>query len=321
MLSVYLIERYFKRGRWDSLLDGLAGNGLEMPLPLRARLSGSPTAVTALALRRVGQLSWGPTALSRAMRERLVAGLGDPSLTDGEGGGSSRAVRGPLAGGALSRERLGDGGAVNDTMRDPLTAAAVAAALGDEGDAVSPTAMSRRAARTSAGGALVDGALAGAEPGEIGGNREVGRDVLDVHKDAQADAGRSVRHWALLALAAAQGDDGLIAHSEDRSADDRAMTSAFVLCLLAGDDAFRQAVRFNDLLNWFDEHGDELDADTRMLWRLATLDLGRSAAARCAVSILAAEEDGGGKRATGAEVEAFVGGQQNETDGLLAEVA
>jgi hypothetical protein len=74
-------------------------------------------------------------------------------------------------------------------------------------------------------------------------------------------------------LAATQRDDGLLAGPDDRTQQDRALTSAFVLCLLAGDERFRQTVRFADLMSWFEQHADELDGQTRSLWRLATLDV------------------------------------------------
>ena len=53
MLSVNLIDRFFRARRYEPLLEGLATNGMVLPLPLRVRLSQSPVPAVALGLRRL----------------------------------------------------------------------------------------------------------------------------------------------------------------------------------------------------------------------------------------------------------------------------
>jgi hypothetical protein len=49
-----------------------------------------------------------------------------------------------------------------------------------------------------------------------------------------------------------------------------AQTSAFVLHQLAGHACFRKAVRIDDAVAWFQEHGDQLDDASRRLWERAS---------------------------------------------------
>jgi hypothetical protein len=77
MLSVNLIQRHYQAGRLDQLLDALSAGGLDLPLPLRIRLSQHPACALALGLRRLIELTYGPTELSRAMIVDLLA-LQDP---------------------------------------------------------------------------------------------------------------------------------------------------------------------------------------------------------------------------------------------------
>lgn len=72
MLSVSLIERTLETRDYDRLLRDLANNGMDLPLSLRLRLGQSPTAPLALALRRLVELTYGPTALSRQLVDRLL---------------------------------------------------------------------------------------------------------------------------------------------------------------------------------------------------------------------------------------------------------
>jgi len=73
MLSAATIQRRFESQEYDQLLDALARNGMPLPLPLRVRLSAGPAATLGLALRRLVELTYGPTALSRAMLDALLA--------------------------------------------------------------------------------------------------------------------------------------------------------------------------------------------------------------------------------------------------------
>ncbi|MEX0655053.1 MAG: hypothetical protein WD534_00315 [Phycisphaeraceae bacterium] len=73
MLSLHRIQKQFTTGDHEKLLDGVLANGLRLPLPLRVRLSQGPAAAIALGLRRVVELTYGPTPLSRAMTDALLA--------------------------------------------------------------------------------------------------------------------------------------------------------------------------------------------------------------------------------------------------------
>ena len=73
MLSVYQIERQLRLRHWDVLLRGIVPLGMELPLPLHIRLSQQPVAVMGLALRRVCELTYGPTAVSRDIACTLLA--------------------------------------------------------------------------------------------------------------------------------------------------------------------------------------------------------------------------------------------------------
>ena len=77
---------------------------------------------------------------------------------------------------------------------------------------------------------------------------------------------------ALNALSAMQDDEGLFRHSDDRTEQDRALSSAFVLFLLARLPRFRERIRFAELMTWFDERADRLDEDTAQLYHMASLD-------------------------------------------------
>lgn len=75
MLSIQLIDKTLQQGDHDRLLRELARNGLVMPLPLRVRLGGSGIGATAMGLRRLVELTYGPTALGRELAERLIAAV------------------------------------------------------------------------------------------------------------------------------------------------------------------------------------------------------------------------------------------------------
>ncbi len=196
MLSVYQIERYLRVRHWDMLLRGIVPLGMELPLPLQIRLSQQPVAVMGLALRRVCELTYGPTAVSREIAAKLLA----EQRSDGSFGAA-----GP----------------------DPLATAAAVNALS---------------------------VLEASQPHH--GLAEV---------PAAIDR-------ALIVLAAMQDDDGLFNAPDDRTDDDRAASAAFVLAILAGNDAFRRCVRFADLMTWFDERAESLPDATADFWRLARID-------------------------------------------------
>lgn len=84
MLTTQRIERDFTRRRWDSLLDRILANGLPLPPALRMRLSQSAPAVAALALRRVTELTYGPTPPARAMGAFLADSVGADGTVDGD---------------------------------------------------------------------------------------------------------------------------------------------------------------------------------------------------------------------------------------------
>jgi len=72
MLSGYVIGRDFEQRRIDRLLLGLCRNGLPATLTLQVRLSESPEAVIALALRRLVELSYTPSPLAGEMARALL---------------------------------------------------------------------------------------------------------------------------------------------------------------------------------------------------------------------------------------------------------
>ncbi|MFW6060266.1 MAG: hypothetical protein ACODAQ_08790 [Phycisphaeraceae bacterium] len=73
MLTVDQIQRQFEAGEYEKLLRAVADNGMELPLPLRIRLSQGAVPTIALALRRLVELTYGPTPLSHDMTDALLA--------------------------------------------------------------------------------------------------------------------------------------------------------------------------------------------------------------------------------------------------------
>lgn len=71
MLSIHAIDRSLDSNDYDRLLRDLDRNGLVMPLPLRVQLAESPVGAKGLGLRRLVELTYGPTLLAR----QLIAGL------------------------------------------------------------------------------------------------------------------------------------------------------------------------------------------------------------------------------------------------------
>ena len=84
MLSVHLIERLFRQNDQERLLRGLGESGSDTPLSLLLRLLQSPSATTGLALRRVAELTYGPTPISRDMIQSLLDRQDDDGLFDGD---------------------------------------------------------------------------------------------------------------------------------------------------------------------------------------------------------------------------------------------
>lgn len=71
MLSIHTIDRTLESKDYDRLLRDLTRNGLVMPLPLRVQLAESAVGAKGLGLRRLVELTYGPTALSK----QLIASL------------------------------------------------------------------------------------------------------------------------------------------------------------------------------------------------------------------------------------------------------
>ena len=72
MLSIHAIDRCLDTNDYDRLLRDLDRNGLVMPLPLRVQLAESPVGAKGLGLRRLIELTFGPTALSRQLIDSLI---------------------------------------------------------------------------------------------------------------------------------------------------------------------------------------------------------------------------------------------------------
>lgn len=89
MLSIHTIDRALQSKDYDRLLKDIGQNGLVMPLPLRVQLAESPVGARGLGLRRLIELTYGPTALTRQMIAGLIdAQSPDGSINDAAGRGS-----------------------------------------------------------------------------------------------------------------------------------------------------------------------------------------------------------------------------------------
>jgi hypothetical protein len=77
---------------------------------------------------------------------------------------------------------------------------------------------------------------------------------------------------AAAALTAMQEADGLFFAADDRTEQDRALTGAYILSLLAADADFRRTVRLADLLDYFEANADRLEPDTFALYHLSQMD-------------------------------------------------
>jgi len=94
--------------------------------------------------------------------------------------------------------------------------------------------------------------------------------LLAEHPDGEATpAVRAAYDRALGALAAAQAGDGLFVGAAERTFTERVRHSAAALMLLGDQPAFRAAVRYAELVSWFDEHADRLDPTAERFWTIA----------------------------------------------------
>lgn len=75
MLSIHTIDRALESKDYDRLLRDLTRNGLVMPLPLRVQLAESPVGAKGLGLRRLVELTYGPTALGKQLIDSLLRAL------------------------------------------------------------------------------------------------------------------------------------------------------------------------------------------------------------------------------------------------------
>lgn len=76
MLSIRAIDRALEAKDYDRLLRDLNRNGLVMPLPLRVQLAESAAGARGLGLRRLVELTYGPTALTRQIIRALLRAQG-----------------------------------------------------------------------------------------------------------------------------------------------------------------------------------------------------------------------------------------------------
>lgn len=86
MLSISNIDRTLQSRNYDRLLQDLARNGLVMPLPLRIQLAESAAGARGLGLRRLIELTYGPTAQTfELMRKLMAAQSPSGAVLDGAG--------------------------------------------------------------------------------------------------------------------------------------------------------------------------------------------------------------------------------------------
>ena len=77
MLSLTRMQQLVDSGREQHLLREIVRNGLSLPLPLQVHLASSRVAPLALALRRLAELTYGPTDLATTLTRRLLDLQGD----------------------------------------------------------------------------------------------------------------------------------------------------------------------------------------------------------------------------------------------------
>ncbi|MEM8783354.1 MAG: hypothetical protein AAGE65_10940 [Planctomycetota bacterium] len=108
MLSLHRIRRHIDDAQPQRLWSDLAQSGLTWPLPLRVRLESSPAAAWALALRRVCELTHGPTPLADQLTDHLLH-CQQPHGAWCDETGRDDALLTALAAAALRRRRLQPG--------------------------------------------------------------------------------------------------------------------------------------------------------------------------------------------------------------------
>ena len=113
---------------------------------------------------------------------------------------------------------------------------------------------------------------------QAGGDAFAGPDVAVAMAAERAQA----------ALAAMQDSAGLFFAADDRTEQDQALTAAYILALLNRDADFRAAVRYADLMNYFESRADRLEPDTHTLFHLAQLDEPAIASPNRALAAIAA---------------------------------
>lgn len=131
MLSISAIDRALERRDYDRLLRDLGRNGLVMPLPLRVQLSESAVGARGLGLRRLVELTYGPTTLTTQIINALLkAQCPDGAIADAAGRPSSLLTACFAAGlGRVLRDhagRLGDRHAEIENAYDRALAALAA---------------------------------------------------------------------------------------------------------------------------------------------------------------------------------------------------
>ncbi|HMB95744.1 MAG TPA: hypothetical protein VKK61_06870, partial [Tepidisphaeraceae bacterium] len=75
----------------------------------------------------------------------------------------------------------------------------------------------------------------------------------------------------LLYLMNMQKPEGIWSKSPFRRLPADPFVSAFILLQLGSDARFRQAVQFDDALNWFEANEQLIDSETRRLWDYAAI--------------------------------------------------
>ncbi|MEM0914895.1 MAG: hypothetical protein AAGK09_09835 [Planctomycetota bacterium] len=73
MLTAARLESLTDVADADRLIDGLGRSGLPLSLTQRVRLASSPSCCAALALRRLAEITFGPTRLSRRLTRSLLS--------------------------------------------------------------------------------------------------------------------------------------------------------------------------------------------------------------------------------------------------------
>lgn len=289
MLNVHLIERHIRRAQWDQLVAAVSENGAMIPLSLRARLARvssrpatgklnqSNSHVPAGAVDARSGALWtahghrspkDPGERPAVRSQRDCTGNVSKTRSGSNAGGSWRSWESKDSGGAE-----GSGGYVGNAGDDSGgSGGALALALHRLVELTyGPTSLSREITSRLLEEQDASGSFGEEVATTAAAVSALGR-VAAEHASLDASERQRIvaaREHALAFLAASQADDGLFTTNDDRTQQDRALTAAFVLACLAENDAFRTAVRFADLMNWFESHQNELEPATDRLWQLA----------------------------------------------------